>query len=199
LIQYQNKIIATSPQIGSLWVRTETRRHHTVSTTAPTQANEEAERNARHMQLSREMGELAMGLARAVAARAQSELSRGVHPPQSAEAAKPFFRNTPEAILHFTRLCKIIEIAIALEARIAKGLSPSIPKPRPAAAAAPIAQANQLSRTAAALAASTSLTTPVTPTWQPKSAVPNPVVAVPALSAQLLGLPIPSLKGTSPT
>lgn len=170
-----------------------------MSTTAPTTASDDAERTARHIRLAREMGELAMDLARAATARAKRDLEAAAPPQTTAETAKPISRNAADPTLPFTRLCRIIQTAIALEARLAAGLIPVIPKPRPAAAAAPLAQANQLSRTAAALAASTSLSTPVIPSWQPKPAASNPVVTAPALPTQLPGLPKASLNGTAPT
>jgi hypothetical protein len=133
-----------------------------VSTTAPTTASDDAERTARHIRLAREMGELAMDLARAATARAKRDLEAAAPPQTTAETAKPISRNAADPTLPFTRLCRIIQTAIAL-------------------------------------AASTSLSTPVIPSWQPKPAASNPVVTAPALPTQLPGLPKASLNGTAPT
>ncbi len=154
-----------------------------MSTTAPPPATEEAERTARHLRICREMADLAIGLARAAAARAERDLATKAASPELAETDKLTPRNTPAAALLFARLCQIINNAIVLEARLAKGLSPTIAKPRPAAAPAsvanaPLATANPLSPTAAALAASTSLSTLPKLPWQPtpnrSSTTPTP-------------------------
>jgi hypothetical protein len=133
------------------------------------------------MRMCRKMGELALDLLEAAAARAQRDLAS--EPQQPAETAKPARRNVPDAAVFFARLCNIVETAIALEARLAKGLTPAIPKTRPAPAPLPKANAPEhpkLSQQASALASSTSLAAPLTPPWQPKQAAPLPVVTAPS-------------------
>jgi len=77
-----------------------------------------AERIARHMRMCKEMAEIAMRLAEAAAARAQTDLAA---PPPEAPSQKTPPRNNLAAALLFTRLCRVIQSAITMENRLATG------------------------------------------------------------------------------
>ena len=86
---------------------------------APPRAPEtDAERRARHLNMLREMAELAMEVARHAAAKATSP------DPATADA--------PDPGLTFARATRAARQAIALETRIAAGDLPSLRQPRPA-------------------------------------------------------------------
>jgi hypothetical protein len=86
--------------------------------------NPEAQRVARHMRMCKEIAEIAMGLAEAAAARAQTDLaSNQAAPLAEGEVPAPAPRNPLASALLFTRLCRVIQNAISLENRLAAGLA----------------------------------------------------------------------------
>ncbi len=88
-----------------------------------------AQRIARHMRMCKEIAEIAMGLAEAAAARAHIDLA--ATPPDA-----PTQKATPRlaSALLFTRLCRVIQTAIAQENRLAAGqTTPTRSDPRRAA------------------------------------------------------------------
>src|SRR5436305_2049621 len=94
-------------------------------TPTPTRAPEsDADRRARHLDMLREMAELAMAVARDAAAKATSP-----------DPAPP---DAPDPGLTFSRATRAARPAIALEPRIAAGHLPGHRPPRPAAEARPV-------------------------------------------------------------
>ena len=88
---------------------------------------EDTERAERHMRMCRRLAELSMDLAEAAAALARTDLAEQANPSPTPQAEAQPQPPRPDATARFLRLAGAVRHAIALEARIAAGITATRP------------------------------------------------------------------------